>query len=40
MQETTNLQKTMSIQACTERVQKIVAVTRVQKHMYIALAAN
>ena len=27
MQETTNLQKTMSIQACTERVQKIVAVS-------------
>ena len=27
MRETTNLQKTMSIQACTERVQKIVAVS-------------
>ena len=27
MQETTNLQKTMSIQACTERVQKIVAIS-------------
>lgn len=35
MQETTNLQKTMSIQACTERVQKIVAVSYLCAKAYV-----